>query len=82
LKRFFTEQNFALINLLEALGKDRNASVTQMALAWMLHRPSITSPIIGANSVEQLKDIFGSLDVKLSSEDIEKIDNASTWRDE
>lgn len=79
LKKYFTEKNFQLIDLLEARGKDHHASVAQMALAWMLQRPAVTAPIIGANSVEQLKDLLGSLEVKLTSEDVQAIDQASDW---
>jgi aryl-alcohol dehydrogenase-like predicted oxidoreductase len=81
LKKFFTEQNFTLIDLLEERGKHYPATVTQMVLAWLLRRPSITSPIIGANSVEQLQEILGSLDITLSTEDYQAIDSASDWRD-
>jgi aryl-alcohol dehydrogenase-like predicted oxidoreductase len=81
LKRFFTEKNFALIDLLEETGKKHNATVTQVALAWMLQRPAITAPIIGANSVAQLRDILGSLNVQLTPEDIAAIDQASDWRE-
>jgi len=81
LKRFFTEKNFALIDLLEETGKKHNATVTQVALAWMLQRPAITAPIIGANNVAQLRDILGSLNVKLTPEDVTAIDQASDWRE-
>jgi aryl-alcohol dehydrogenase-like predicted oxidoreductase len=80
LKRFFTEKNFALIDQLETLGKAYNATIAQMALAWLLHRPAITAPIIGANTVKQLQDNLGSLEVKLSDEDYQAIDNASAWK--
>jgi aryl-alcohol dehydrogenase-like predicted oxidoreductase len=80
LKRFFTDRNYQLIELLEERGKAHNASVAQMALAWMLQRPVITAPIIGANNVEQLQDLLGSLDVKLTSEDVQAIDQASDWK--
>lgn len=82
LKKFSTERNFQLIDLLEERGKAHNATVAQMALAWLLHRPSITAPIIGANSVEQLKDLLGSLEVVLTAEDIQAIDQASSWKAE
>ncbi|MEJ5315244.1 MULTISPECIES: aldo/keto reductase [Anaerolinea] len=81
LKRFFTEKNFALIDLLEETGKKHNATVTQVALAWMLQRPAITAPIIGANNVAQLRDILGSLNVQLTPEDVTAIDQASDWRE-
>ena len=81
LQKYFTEKNFTLIDLLEELGKLQHASVAQMALAWMLNRPVITAPIIGANSVEQLQDILGCLNVKLSAEDVKTIDDASDWKE-
>lgn len=80
LKKYFTEQNFRLIDLLEARGKAHNASVAQMALAWLLHRPAITAPIVGANTVEQLHDLLGSVNVTFSPEDIQAIDQASAWK--
>lgn len=81
LKRFFTERNYNLIELLDSLGRQYNASVAQMSLAWMLQRPAITSPIIGANSVDQLKDILGCLEIALSEEDYKAIDAASDWKE-
>jgi aryl-alcohol dehydrogenase-like predicted oxidoreductase len=81
LQKYGTEKNFSLIDLLEERGKAYNATVAQMALAWMFTRPAITAPIIGANSVEQLQDILGCLKVKLSAEDVQAIDAASEWRE-
>lgn len=80
LQKYCTEKNFRLIDLLEERGKALNATVAQMALAWLLHRPSITAPIIGANSVAQLQELLGSLAVRLSPEDIQAIDAASDWK--
>jgi len=81
LKKYLTERNYALIDLLEDLGKGRKATVTQMALAWTIQRPAITAPIIGANSVEQLNDILGTLEVQLSADEVAKIDAASSWKE-
>ena len=80
LQKFFTERNFQLIDILDERGKTHNATVAQMALAWLLQRPAITSPIIGANSVEQFHDILGCLEVQLTAEDVQAIDTASDWR--
>lgn len=80
LKKYSTEKNFRLIDLLEERGKAYQASVAQMALAWLLHRPAITAPIIGANSVEQLKDALGSVAIQLTPADIQAIDQASYWK--
>jgi aryl-alcohol dehydrogenase-like predicted oxidoreductase len=80
LKKFMTERNYDLIDLLETVGKDHGASVTQVALAWTLAQPAITAPIIGANTPEQLTDSLGSLEVKLSAEELQQIDAASEWK--
>ena len=81
LKRYFTEKNYALIDLLDQLGQRYNATVAQMALAWMLQRPAITAPIVGANSIEQLADILGSLNIHLEAEDVKAMDEASSWKE-
>ena len=80
LKRHFTDKGFGLIDLLDKHGKELNASVAQMSLAWMLQRKAVSAPIIGANSVAQLNDILGCLDVKLPTEVVEAIDAASSWK--
>jgi len=81
LKRYFTEKNYALIDLLDQLGQKYNATVAQMALAWILQRPAITAPIVGANSTEQLADILGSLNIHLEAEDVKAMDEASNWKE-
>jgi aryl-alcohol dehydrogenase-like predicted oxidoreductase len=80
LREYFTERNFDLIDLLENLGRTYHATVAQMSLAWLLQRPAITAPIVGANNLTQLQDILGSLEVKLTPEDVSAIDAASDWR--
>jgi aryl-alcohol dehydrogenase-like predicted oxidoreductase len=80
LKKYMTEQNYDVIDLLDRLGQERGATVTQMALAWLLQRPAITAPIIGANSIEQLDDILGTLDVQLTPDEVQAIDAASDWK--
>jgi diketogulonate reductase-like aldo/keto reductase len=48
-----------------------------VALAWLLTKPGVTSPILGATSVAQLDDNLASLDVKLSPEQVKALDAAS-----
>lgn len=54
----------------------------QIALAWVMHQPTITSPIVGANTVEQLKEILGALEVKLTAEELSRLDQISRWSEE
>jgi len=51
-----------------------------VAIAWLLSNTLVTSPIIGANSVEQLKENLGALEIKLTAAEIHNLDKASAWK--
>jgi len=70
-------RNYDLLDRLGALAHARHATVTQLALAWLLASPAITSAIIGANTVEQLRDALGAADLHLGTEDYSVLDNLS-----
>lgn len=55
-----------------AIAKEQGLSLTQMALAFINSRPFLTSNIVGATTMEQLKENIASIDVKLSSEVLKK----------
>ena len=80
-KRYFTEDNWILLELIDKMAKGRGMSVSQVSLAWLLADPLITSPIIGANSLEQLKDNLGALDVQLTNEEKSALDQATAWKE-
>ncbi|HWG83878.1 MAG TPA: aldo/keto reductase [Deinococcales bacterium] len=46
----------------------------------MLAQPVVTAPIVGANSVEQLQDLLGAIEVKLSPEDVAELNQVSDWK--
>lgn len=81
-QRHMTERNFKLIDRLEELGRAHGASIAQTALAWMLHHPLITAPIIGANTAAQLQETLGALTIQLSDADMAGINQASDWEGE
>ncbi len=78
-RRYLNDRGFTILEALEKLGKTRGQSIAQMALAWQLSQPVITSPIIGANSVEQLNDSLGAVGVRLSDEEMKALDVVSAW---
>jgi aryl-alcohol dehydrogenase-like predicted oxidoreductase len=68
---------------LESIGKENgNYSISQTSLAWLMAKPTITSPIIGPRTIEQLNDNLGSIDFKLSPDEIQILDEASKWKPE
>jgi aryl-alcohol dehydrogenase-like predicted oxidoreductase len=80
-KRYFSERNWALLDQLDALAKSKGNSLSQIALAWLLADPLITSAIIGANSPEQIKDDLGAVNVRLASEEKSALDQATAWKE-
>jgi len=71
------EKTYDIIGAMQEMAKEKRATVAQIALAWLLHQPSVTSVIIGAKKESQLKDNLASIDVKLEAADLEKLDKVS-----
>lgn len=78
-RRYLNDSGFTILEALEKLGQARGKSIAQMALAWQLSQPVITSPIIGANSVEQIEDSLGAVGVRLTEEEMKALDAVSAW---
>lgn len=67
------ERGFDAVDALDSVAKERDASVAQVALAWLLAQPAVTSVIIGANKLSQLEDNLKSAGVQLSAEEVERL---------
>jgi aryl-alcohol dehydrogenase-like predicted oxidoreductase len=63
--------------VMRRIGQARGVSVAQIALAWLLHKPVVTSVIIGAKRVEQLDDNLAATDVKLDAGELAALDEIS-----
>lgn len=59
-----------------ALAEDKGVSRAQIALAWMLAKPAVTAPIIGASRAEQLEDLVKAVDVELTKEELIELESA------
>lgn len=71
------EKAYDLVDLFKTIGRNYNASVAQVALAWVRQQPGITSTIIGAKNIDQLNDNIASIKFDLSADDLKKIDEIS-----
>ena len=67
---YFHEQNFAVAAAAEKVAKQRGITPTQVACAWILQAPGVTAPIIGATKIPHLKELFATVDITLSAEEI------------
>ncbi|WP_437528744.1 aldo/keto reductase [Sorangium sp. So ce726] len=75
--KHFTPAAFEALDGLAALAKEKGCSMTQLALAWLLHRPGVTSPVLGPRNVQQLEEQLGAVDVTLTPDDLARIDRIS-----
>lgn len=71
------EKGYDLVEVLKTIGNQYDASVAQVALAWVRHQPGITSTIIGAKNINQLNDNLKSVNIQLSEDDLKNIDEVS-----
>ncbi len=74
---FDKEKGFMLVDRLRALAGQREASVAQVALAWLLAKSAVSSVILGASKLRQLDDNLGSVRVKLSAQEVSDLDAAA-----
>ena len=72
------ERAFACIDAMRPIAEGHGASVAQVALAWLLSRPFVTTVIAGAKTVEQLVDNLAAAELELTSEEVAKLDEVST----
>jgi aryl-alcohol dehydrogenase-like predicted oxidoreductase len=77
--RYFKERNFQIVDTLSEIAGNHDATVPQIALAWVLTQEVVTAPILGANSPEQLQENIGALEIKLTDGDIEQLNEVSDW---
>jgi L-glyceraldehyde 3-phosphate reductase len=70
-----TDEKLAQVNQLNALAQARGQTLAQMALAWILRHPEMTSALIGASRVTQIEDAVGALNqLAFSAEELQKIE--------
>jgi aryl-alcohol dehydrogenase-like predicted oxidoreductase len=62
------ERNFQVVDATEAIAGETGATISQVALAWLLGVEGVVAPIIGPRTYEQLEDVLGAVDVRLTEE--------------
>ncbi len=72
-KMYFQDSDFAVVDRVSQLATTRGVSNAQIALAWVLHQPGITAPIIGASKLEHLEEAAKALELKLTDEELKAL---------
>jgi aryl-alcohol dehydrogenase (NADP+) len=71
---YYQPDDFTVADRLQEVAREHNRKPTQIALAWILSRPGMTAPIIGASKMEHLDDAVAALGVKLSDDDVKRLE--------
>jgi 1-deoxyxylulose-5-phosphate synthase len=72
---YYAESDFRIVDQVAALARERGVSPAQIALAWVLRKPGITAPIVGASKMEQLDQAVAALDITLSAGDLQRLED-------
>jgi aryl-alcohol dehydrogenase-like predicted oxidoreductase len=76
-RRSQQQRTWDVLEVVEAIASERGVSMAQVALAWVVDRPQVTSVILGARTSEQLDDNLGAADLHLTAEETARLDAAS-----
>ncbi len=71
---FYTDADFDVVDRLVAVSAERGLPPAQIALAWLLHRPGVTAPIVGATKPSHLEDAVAATEVPLSPDEIARLE--------
>jgi aryl-alcohol dehydrogenase-like predicted oxidoreductase len=72
---YFRDEDFVVADRAAEIAKERGVTGSQVALAWILSKPHISAPIIGATKMEHLDQAIAALDLKLSDEEIKRLED-------
>ncbi len=70
---YYDDSDFAVVERVGEIARKRGVSNAQVALAWLLHQPGVTAPIIGASKPHHLEDALKALELKLEPDELEAL---------
>ncbi len=76
-ERGHLERNWQVLDVVRKIAEQRGISMGQIAIAWVLGRPAVTSVILGARTLDQLNDNLAAGDMQLSADETRPLDEAS-----
>jgi aryl-alcohol dehydrogenase-like predicted oxidoreductase len=74
MEHMLVDKTYDLIDELAKIARAHDSTVARIAIAWLVQRPGVTSTLIGARRIAQLEDNLKALDVKLTPDDVAKLD--------
>lgn len=80
-KLYHEDSNHQIVDAVAAIAAERGIPAAQVALAWVLHQPAITAPIVGATKPHHLDDAVAAVELELTDEEVVRLEEHYTPRD-
>ncbi|MGH8875934.1 MAG: aldo/keto reductase [Stackebrandtia sp.] len=71
----YTDNDFDVVDVLREVAAKRELPPAQLALAWLLHKPAVSAPIVGATKIKHLDDAVAAVDVELTDDEAEQLES-------
>ncbi|MFP4068422.1 MAG: aldo/keto reductase [Spirochaetaceae bacterium] len=71
---YFSDSDFDVLEAARAVAKEKGVSSAQIALAWLMHHPAVSAPIVGATKMRHFEEAIAAVDVKLTGEEITRLE--------
>jgi aryl-alcohol dehydrogenase-like predicted oxidoreductase len=78
-EKYLDDRGFKILAALDEVAKKLNTTPATVALSWLIHRPSVTAPIVSATSINQLESIIKAPDLAITKHEIDFLTQASVW---
>ncbi|HUQ29604.1 MAG TPA: aldo/keto reductase [Usitatibacter sp.] len=79
MKKYMNDRGMRILDALHQVAKDNHAKSSQVALAWLMSRPTVTAPIASATTVAQLRELMAAATLSLDAESLALLDDASAY---
>jgi aryl-alcohol dehydrogenase-like predicted oxidoreductase len=79
IKKYLDERGLRILDAMDKVAAEQNVQLSQIAIAWLLHKPFITSAIASATKEKQLNELIDATDLQLSGEQMAALDKASAY---
>jgi aryl-alcohol dehydrogenase (NADP+) len=71
---YYKDADFAVADRVAEVAQQHGVAPAQIALAWLLHKPGVTAPIVGATKMTQLEEAISALEIRLAKDEIELLE--------
>ena len=79
MKKYMNERGMGILAALDQVAKAKHAKSSQVALAWLMSRPTVTAPIASATTIAQLRELMAAAELTLDAESLALLDDASAY---